>query len=111
MCKKFFRQSDNREYSAQQTGRKSPWRFLFVALAAYGLLELLGSFIAWIAYLMIADPAFRAGEAASIGIIGGADGPTAIFITTPEWTGYVLPVLALVIGILGFLRLGRCKRK
>lgn len=25
------------------------------------------------------------GNAASIGIIGGADGPTAIFLTGPDW--------------------------
>ena len=111
MCKKFFRQSDNRESSAQQTGRKSPWRFLFAALAAYGLLELLGSFIAWIAYLMIADPAFHAGEAASIGVIGGADGPTAIFLTTPVWMHYLLPAVILVIGILGYWYLSRLKQK
>ena len=95
----------------KNTGRKNPLRFLFAALAAYGAAELLGSLTAWIAYLMIADPVFHAGEAASVGIIGGADGPTAIFVTTPGWTGYILPVLALAAGIWGFLYFSRQKRK
>ena len=103
--------ADLNEQMKEYTHRKSPWRFLFAAAAIYGAVELLGSLIAWIAYLAISDPVLQPTEAASIGIIGGADGPTAIFVTTPEWTGYVIPVLALVIGLLGYLRLRRCKQK
>jgi len=103
--------ADLNEQMKDYTYRKSPWRFLFAAAALYGAAELLGSFIAWIAFLVIADPVLQAGEAHSVGIIGGADGPTAIFVTTPEWTGYVIPVLALIVGIWGFLRLRRCRQK
>jgi len=90
--------------------RKSPWRFLFAAAAAYGAAELLGSLWAWILYLIFRTQVTSL-ESASIGIIGGADGPTAIFVTTPGWTGYILPVRALTIGIWGFLRLRKCKQK
>ena len=90
--------------------RKSPWRFLFAIMAAYGGAELLGSLIAWGMYLLFRMQ-MGSQEAASIGIIGGADGPTAIFVTTPGWTGYVIPVLLLIIGIWGFLRLRKCKQK
>ena len=103
--------ADLNEQMKDYTYRKSPWRFLFAALAAYGAAELLGSLAGFILYLFMADPLFHAGEASSIGIIGGADGPTAIFITTPSWTGYVLPVAALIIGIWGFMRLRKCRRK
>ena len=103
--------ADLNEQMKEYTYRKSPWRFLFAAAAIYGAAELLGSLFAWIAYFMIADPVLRAGEASSIGIIGGADGPTAIFVTTPDWTGYVLPVLALAVGICGFLYFSRRKQK
>ena len=103
--------ADLNEQMKEYAYRKSPWRFLFLACAAYGAAELLGSLMAWIIWLMIADPVLHAGEAASVGIIGGADGPTAVFVTTPGWTGYVLPVLALGIGIWGFLRFSRQKRK
>lgn len=91
--------------------RINPWRFVFLAAATYGTAELLGSLIAWLMYLSAADPFLQVGEAAGIGIIGGADGPTAIFVTTPAWTGYIVPVLCLVIGIGGFLRFGKNKQK
>ena len=103
--------ADLNEQMKEYTYRKSLWRFVFLACAAYGAAELLGALFAWTAYLMIADPVLRAGEAASMGIIGGADGPTAVFVTTPGWTGYVFPVLALVVGLWGYLRLRRCKQK
>ena len=103
--------ADLNEQMREYAYRKSPWRFLFAACAIYGVAELLGSLIAWIAYLAIADPVLSVTEAASMGIIGGADGPTAIFVTTPEWTGYVLPLLALAIGIAGYLRLRKCRQK
>lgn len=99
------------EQMKEYTYRKSPWRFLFAAVAIWGAAELLGSGIALAAFLMMKDPVFRGAEAASIGIIGGADGPTAVFVTTPSWTGYVVPVLALVLGIWGYLRLRKCKQK
>lgn len=103
--------ADLNEQMKEYTYRKSPWRFLFAALAAYGAAELLGSFVALLLYLLLRDPVLQAGEAGSVGIIGGADGPTAVFVTTPGWTGYVFPVLALAVGIWGFFRLCRCKRK
>ena len=103
--------ADLNEQMKEYTYRKSPWRFAFLACAVYGAAELLGSVLAWISYLMLADSVLHAGEAASIGIIGGADGPTAIFVTTPGWTGYVVPVLALAVGLWGYLHLRRLKQK
>ena len=44
-------------------------------------------------------------KAASIGIIGGADGPTAIFITSHPanlW-GILVPAVLLAIGIIGYI--------
>ena len=90
--------------------RKSPWRFLFAALAVYGGWELLGSLIASIAMLTLT---MAHSNAASIGIIGGADGPTAIFVTSRvvEWYHYAIPVALLLVGIWGFTRLRKCKQK
>ena len=95
-----------REY----TYRKSPWRWVCLGLAALstlclaykGLLGLL---------LMLFNKTYNA--AASIGVIGGADGPTAIFITTSTDANpaAVIYALALVLGIVGFIVLGRLKRK
>lgn len=99
------------EQMKEYTYRKSPWRFVFLAAAIYGLWELLGNAAAWILYLFMKDPFLLTGEAASIGIIGGADGPTAIFLTKPDWMYWGVPVFLLAVGIYGFLRLRRCKQK
>lgn len=99
--------------------RKSPWRFVFLLLAIlsggwlilYRLMMLLGML------LNTLTVTFSPNESASIGIIGGADGPTSIFVTgvTAQQTGFdwdiAIVVFLLAVGILGFLRLRRCKQK
>ena len=87
--------------------RKSPWRYVFLALAilcALWLAWYLG--LTWFAQLL-------ANEAATIGIIGGADGPTAIFVSTTRGIDWDIVLIAalLIIGIAGFLRLRKCKPK
>lgn len=92
--------------------RKSPWRIVFLAAALYGGTELLGGLIPNMLYLLMRLKAYFApGEDTSIGIIGGADGPTAIFVTTPVWTSYVVPIVLVVVGIWGYLRLRKSKQK
>ena len=51
-------------------------------------------------------------KALTIGIIGGADGPTAIFVTSPDWTKSVMAAILLAAGIFGFLwaRKRNCKK-
>ena len=99
---------DKRE---KQQNRKSPWRFLFWGCIAYGGLELLGGLLAYaLVWLDVAGTAFSTSHAATVGIIGGADGPTAIFITAPPWAAYVLPVLALLAGISGLIWLRKNQR-
>jgi Na+-transporting methylmalonyl-CoA/oxaloacetate decarboxylase beta subunit len=58
--------------------RKSPWRFLFIALAAWGGWQMMERIIALVSYYLFckSQPSHS-----SVGIIGGADGPTAIFLT------------------------------
>lgn len=104
--------SDLNEQMKEFTYRKSPWRFLFMVLAVVGGLELLGDLAAYLFYLWMKDPLASIHEASSIGIIGGADGPTAIFLTTtvtPLWQTLFMALLVIV-GIYGFLRLRKCKR-
>ena len=50
----------------------------------------------------------------SVGIIGGADGPTAIFVSTPE--GYfeqqmIIAAILFIMGLLGYWALTHMKRK
>jgi len=54
-----------------------------------------------------------ANEAASIGIIGGADGPTSIFVTTsiaPMWKIIAQPALAVVVIVAAIIILRKTKR-
>ena len=95
------------------TYRKSPWRFLFAACAVYGAVKLLGGLWVNLIYLGVRlwDRFSTDTMAVSIGIIGGADGPTAIFVTAPPWVQYAVPAVMLLVGIWGFVRLSRCKPK
>lgn len=95
----------------EKKGQKLLGKILFGALAAYGAAELLGSLVAWAVMLYYKTSALNVGEAASIGIIGGADGPTAVFVTTPGWMHYITPVIFLMIGIWGLIRLRKRKEK
>lgn len=90
------------------TYRKSPWRFAGLVLALYALWRLLAAGISLGILWRLTHQ-----NAASIGIIGGADGPTAIFLTAtvPAWTKILLMVLCLVLGIWLYWRLCRCGKK
>ena len=106
---------DLNEQMKEFTYRKSPWRFLFAACAAYGAAELLdklwGKLFSW--YMLNHYRGFTGTEAESIGIIGGADGPTAVFVTTAVDSVYYwwVPMVLIGVGIWGFLRLRKCKQK
>lgn len=105
--------ADLNEQMKEFTYRKSPWRFAFLAVAVLaglrlvyrGVARLVGTYVLHQANVMVIP------EAASVGVIGGADGPTAIFVTTPAWTEGVTLGLLLIAGIAGYLFLHRRKRK
>lgn len=86
---------------------KSPWRWICFAAIVGSVLSLtFGGTIGLLVHLLSVS--------SSVGIIGGADGPTAIFVTTsPDyiWYKFGITVIILVMGILGFYRLSRCARK
>ena len=111
--------ADLNEQMKEFAYRKSPWRFLFAAMAIYGGMELLGGVWANLIYfwyrVMYREQLMGIGmtttESASIGIIGGADGPTAVFVTAPIWMSYAKYVLLLLIGIWGYRRLQKCRQK
>ena len=88
---------------------KSPWRWVCLAVIVGCVLYLVfGGMIDLLTYLL------NASISGNVGIIGGADGPTAIFVTTsPDYVWYELgmTVIILLMGIFGFYRLSRCPRK
>lgn len=89
--------------------RKSPWRFLFAALALYGGGKALQGLLTRAAALGISWQ-IRRQDAASLGIIGGADGPTAVFVTGPSWIFMAADCLLVAVGIFGYLRLRKCNK-
>ena len=98
--------------NAKETQQKKQWRrilkWLCIALIGYSVLSFLGDFAAWVLY-RTGGISFSIPPAASIGIIGGADGPTAIFVTSsaaPVWK-LALNFILLVLGIAGFRSFGR----
>ena len=100
--------ADLNEQMKDYTYRKSPWRFLFLGIAAIGGVRFLyNGVVSLIGYFVLRQN----GGAATVGIIGGADGPTAIFVTTPAWTRPAWMAALLIIGIVGYLLLRRCKAR
>ena len=86
--------------------RKSPGRLPCLIMGIIGALGLLWTILlSWLGMLTL-----RQGELiqsvgdASVGIIGGADGPTAVFVASPPLVHSLLQLLpCLLIAIVGFL--------
>lgn len=100
---------DLNEQMAEYTYRKSPWRWLCLALSIFSALCLAYRGLPGL-LLMLFNKSYNA---ASVGVIGGADGPTAIFVTT-NTTAFPtagIYVLLLLMGILGFIALRKINRK
>ena len=100
--------ADLNEQMKDYTYVKSPWRWLCLAVVVASVLSLaFGGTIGLLVHLLNTS-------ASSIGIIGGADGPTAIFVTTSQdyiWYKSGITMILMIMGILGFYRLSRCPRK
>ena len=88
---------------------KSSWRWACLALAVVSGLAFLSK---GLMNLLVA--AITYAERQSVGIIGGADGPTAIFVTqSPDSAVYsmLMSGLILVMSILGFYYLGHMRKR
>ena len=100
--------ADLNEQMKDYTYVKSPWHWLCFAIVVASVLSLAFSgTIGLLVHLLNTS-------ASSIGIIGGADGPTAIFVTTSQdyiWYKSGITMILMIMGILGFYRLSRCPRK
>lgn len=90
--------------------KKKIWQLVCLLLAVWGVVKITpGIFGNLMCRCFSLKANFFPSDASTVGIIGGADGPTAIFITGPGWSSYVLPVLAIVIGVLGYVKLQKIK--
>ena len=86
------------------------WRCLFLGLAALGGVGMIPAVRAKL-LLFCMGASVPQTRSASIGIIGGADGPTAIFVTSRTDGSFLVPLVLLLVGILGFAVLFARKRK
>ena len=101
--------ADLNEQMKDYAYRKSPWRFLFLGIAVFAVVRLLfDGTTALMAHCIVAS---AHPTAASIGVIGGADGPTAIFLTAPAWVNLAWMAALLALGAAGYLLLRHCKAK
>lgn len=93
------------ELTAQLPGyafRKSPWRFVCLGAAVLALL------------VGLLKTVTNLRGFASVGVIGGADGPTEIFIAGPQifdWADVMIAGIVLVLGLSGYLLLRRLPPK
>ncbi len=85
-------------------GRPSRWRWLFLALAVLALL--VNFAVIWFWRYM---PFYESSPGGTLGIIGGADGPTAVFVTGAGTVGGLVGPWVFVAALCGFLLLGWCR--
>ena len=84
-------------------------KFSIISIIIGALLIIGGIVTPWISLLLM-PPTL------SVGIIGGADGPTAIFVTSTLWINSIygkitiLGVIALIVGVV-FLIISKFKKK
>lgn len=92
--------------------RKSPWRFAFLTVAIVYAVRILREWFTYFVALMMVLSMNHSNQA-SIGIIGGADGPTAIFLTSPYATRTEPWLISgvIVLSLLVYFRLRKCKQK
>lgn len=93
------------------TYQKSPWRWVAFALAVFS-----GLCLVYHGYTGLLLMLFnKANNAAGIGVIGGADGPTAVFVTTKNmYSGLpaeAIYVMLLIMGVIGFVALSKLRRE
>lgn len=92
------------------TYRKSPWRWVCLALSIVSALCLAYRGLPGLLLML-----FNKANNASISIIGGADGPTSIFVATTNTDSFFPSVgfyaLLLIMGVIGFISLSRMKQK
>ena len=99
-------------HKRKSNGKKSPLRFVFAALAIYAVCRILPGVGINLLYLRLrSEVNFSNSEAASVGVIGGADGPTSVFVAAPVWTAYLMYIALLVVGIFGFYYFGGFQKR
>lgn len=102
--------ADLNEQMKEFAYRKSPWRWAcLVPMILCALMLAFKGGVQMMLFLLNLNV-----NASSVGIIGGADGPTAIFVTRTSGSMYletVILALVLILSLIGFYRLGHMRKK
>ena len=100
-----------KEPKTEPTYTKSPWRWACLALTAFSGLCLRFGGLQNLLLLLFN----KVNKASTIGIIGGADGPTAVFVTSKVRDSGLPPeamyIVLMLMGILGFFALRKIKQQ
>lgn len=97
----------NEQFAKRQEARRRHWRIFYIVLgaAACGLLAFQGL------TELVAQATVHISEAenASIGIIGGVDGPTAVYLThgTLRIPGWLMTIVLMIASLIGIYKTGK----
>ena len=99
---------DDKEKKTEPSDRKRGLlRFVFGGCAVFAFCRILPGIWVNLMYLLFRAKAnISHSKAVSVGVIGGADGPTAVFVTMPVWPVYLFYILLLAVGVWGFFHFG-----
>jgi len=89
--------------------KKTFLRFSCIILAVFSGFNLLSCLAAFLVGNVRGGISFNVTKASTIGMIGGADGPTAVFITSTPVRGWE-PLIWLVLFCLAVYGFSRCRK-
>lgn len=94
----------NEQFAKRNERRRKAWRLLFIVIGVLAFLSLLQEVVGFVYLLIVTDELN-----ASTSIIGGADGPTSIFVLNSfvKHGTIIAAVLVLVVAIVGILKTRR----
>lgn len=98
----------NEQFAKRNENRRKLWRAVFVILGVFALINL-GYDI--VLQLAIQEVMKNANATASVGIIGGADGPTSIFVSTRVDFGVVKFIVMSCLAIASLVGIYKTRRK
>ena len=92
----------NEQFAKRAERSRRLWRWAFGTVICAAAIALLFELVPFIVAIVSANVSL--GSSGSIGIIGGADGPTAILVTSTlvSWPAMLVTALFLVAAIIGF---------
>jgi len=86
------------------------WKIIFLIIAILAFAQILIGFLGPGLLARFLSHSISSAEAATIGIIGGADGPTAIFVTRSSGFSRFIPWICALAGSIGSFLLSKCTK-